>query len=116
MRQLQFRQAGHSIILIGFPFSDLSDNYAIPNPNLEFATLCLSNALLLVKNIEATARDMDRVPSLPSNPMRRPMVEQLKATIVSNLSYAYLHLGDFTTALKYGLALLEQKNTTSSFK
>lgn len=97
---------------------NLSANYAIPNPNLEFATLCLSNALLLVKHVEAGLKDRkDKcASSSPSNPMKRSMVDQLKWTILSNLSYSSLYLGDFSCALKYGMELLEQKELASSFQ
>lgn len=72
---------------------------------------------MLVRNIEASTRDMDRgVPSLPSNPMRKVMVGKLKSTILSNLSYSHLQLGDFTVALKYGMELLDQKDASSSFR
>lgn len=106
-----------TFVLTGLRFSNLSANYAIPNPNLEFATLCLSNALLLVKNLEAGLRSPEQtVPATPSNHMHRGMVNQLKWTILSNLSYCSLYLGDFACALKYGMELLEQPDLVPSFK
>lgn len=81
----------------------------MPNPNLEFATLCLSNALMLTKDAEANQ-------SLPSNKLTKQMVSKLNATILSNLCYTHLHLSEFTSALKYGLELLEQKDAPSSFR
>lgn len=44
--------------------------------------------------------------------MTRMLVEKVRCTILSNLSYSYLHLGEFTLALKYGMELLDQKDPT----
>lgn len=71
---------------------------------------------MLVRHIEGTVRDKDRtVPSMPSNPMKRQMMDKLKWTILSNLSYSHIYLGDFTSALKYGMELLEEKEVATSF-
>lgn len=66
---------------------------------------------MLVKSLE---RPGDQAAGW-SHPMKKQMMEKLKSTILSNLSYSHICLGDFSTAFKYGLELLESKEALTPF-
>lgn len=94
------------------------DSYAIPNPNLEFATLCLSNALTLIRKLEEVFKKtrVASVPCLPASVLTKEMLDKLKYTTLVNLSYSLIQLGEFKLALKYGEELLEEPNCPETLK
>ncbi|XP_029640500.1 CCR4-NOT transcription complex subunit 10 [Octopus sinensis] len=96
-----------------------SHNPAIPAPSLEFAALCLRNALLLLpehphqsevneEHAEANKSDIFLVPAPPSNPMRAAEVSNLRCSILTASAYVSLCLNDHLIALNYTNSLLSQ--------
>lgn len=89
-------------------FRNLSANYAIPNPNLEFATLCLSNALLIAREMTGNFPEAQaKLPTSPGGHIAIEMVCEVKWMALANLSYCGICLGDFSTALKHATEILE---------
>ncbi|GAB1599352.1 CCR4-NOT transcription complex subunit 10-like [Argonauta hians] len=96
-----------------------SHNPAIPAPSLEFAALCLRNALLLLpehphqtevseENTETSKSEIFLVPAPPSNPMRAAEVSNLRCSILTASAYVSLCLNDHLIALNYANSLLSQ--------
>ncbi|XP_033754532.1 CCR4-NOT transcription complex subunit 10-like isoform X2 [Pecten maximus] len=95
---------------------------AIPAPNLEFAALCLKNALLLLRDDPLNAQptptedqdgvktppEMVLVPAPPGNPMRALEVANLRCSILAAAAYVSLCLYDYALALQHAENLLRQ--------
>lgn len=114
--------------------SDDEQSFAIPSPNLEFASLCLRNALTLVdfysKQISnKTPEDPESSPSLenwmeidegipcnPSKPLNNESFEKLKCGVLTAYSYVLICLGEYVLALKYGKELLKVPNIPDTHK
>lgn len=85
-------------------------SYAIPVASLEFASLCLRNALLLLRE-EGT-----NVPAPPSAPVDSRQVGSLRACVLAASAYVSLCLGDPVIALEHAKALLAQPNLSGIHK
>lgn len=110
---------------------------AIPSPNLEFASLCLRNALTLINHYSQLASgfefDGDKqagtsknetfsifgnnwnkvnesIPCNPSKPLTKLAIIKLKLHILTAASYVALILGDYTLALQYAKDLIKMDN------
>nr|XP_019549344.2 CCR4-NOT transcription complex subunit 10 [Aedes albopictus] len=97
------------------PFNSEEQSAAIPSTTLEFASLCLRNAVTLIdyhtkemnKQLEATSKPAswdkvyEGVPCSPSQPLKPASLEKLRITTLSAYSYVQLCLGEYTMALKY---------------
>lgn len=97
----------------------LCNNPAIPAPSIEFASLCLRNALLLLpedhmqSDITEEQNDPSKseiflVSAPPSNPMRAAEVSNLRCSILAASAYVSLCLNDHLVALSYANNLLRQ--------
>lgn len=97
----------------------LSNNPAIPAPSIEFASLCLRNALLLLpedplqsdiseEQNDSCKSEIFLVPAPPSNPMRAAEVSNLRCSILAASAYVSLCLNDHLVALNYAENLLRQ--------
>ncbi|XP_076267943.1 CCR4-NOT transcription complex subunit 10 isoform X1 [Rhynchophorus ferrugineus] len=106
-------------------YSVESQSYAVPVPSLEFASLCLRNAKLL---LPADAAELPAVPLFlvpgvpvpppspslaPSSPSCASEIQILKNTILVASSYVALCLGDYIMALKHAQELLSQERASS---
>lgn len=78
---------------------------AMPTPSLDFANICLRNALYLLPTTENAF-----VLSLPCPPLHGEAIQSLKASILANSSYVSLRQGDPMSALCYSKQLLELPN------
>lgn len=96
---------------------------AIPAATLEFASLCLRNALLLLPEMtgETTTTEQNEdkedgklgaetvlIQAPPGNPMRAQEVHNLRCSVLCASSYVALCLNDYTMALQYAETLLKQ--------
>lgn len=79
-----------------------AQSFAIPVASLEFATLCLRNALLLLSN--------PTVDCSPSNPISETQIANLRASVLTNSAYVSLCLGDPIVALNNCKNLLSIPN------
>jgi CCR4-NOT transcription complex subunit 10 len=118
--------------------SDESGSSAIPSPNLEFASLCLRNALTLVNHYLQVANGMD-IKALrgetfgifgnnwnkilddgilcnPSKPLTKAAIEKLLLHVLTASSYVSLCLGDYTLALQHAKELLKLENIPDTHK
>lgn len=82
---------------------------AMPSPSLDFANICLRNALYLLPTNENTP-----VSALPCPPLQSEAIQSLKASILANSSYVSLRQGDPVAALCYSKQLLELPNLSST--
>ncbi|XP_050996583.1 CCR4-NOT transcription complex subunit 10 isoform X5 [Acomys russatus] len=118
---------------------------AIPVASVEFAAICLRNALLLLPeeqpdpkqengsknssqlggNTESTeseacsskSHDGDKfIPAPPSSPLRKQELENLKCSILACSAYVALALGDNLMALNHADQLLQQPKLSGSLK
>ncbi|XP_052817099.1 CCR4-NOT transcription complex subunit 10-like isoform X2 [Mya arenaria] len=96
---------------------------AIPAATLEFASLCLRNALQLLSGVPETSptdtsQNEDKedgklgpeavlLQAPPGNPMRAPEVHNLRCSVLCASSYVALCLNDYTMALEYAGTLLK---------
>ncbi|XP_052230090.1 CCR4-NOT transcription complex subunit 10-like isoform X2 [Dreissena polymorpha] len=103
---------------------------AIPAATLEFASLCLRNALLLLSGVPETmatdqAQNEDKedgklgpeavfVQAPPGNPMRATEVHNLRCSVLCASAYVALCLNDYTMALDYANTLLKQPRISSA--
>ncbi|XP_070200539.1 CCR4-NOT transcription complex subunit 10-like isoform X2 [Littorina saxatilis] len=95
---------------------------AVPALSMEFASMCLSNALNLLPpdplDVEITpvedndttkaAAEPALVPAPPASPMRPTEVANLRCSILAASAYVALCLNDFRVALKHAQNLLRQ--------
>lgn len=118
--------------------NDDTGSSAIPSTNLEFALLCLRNALTLVNHYLKIANSMeikvsksdsfemfgsnwnktfdDGVLCNPSKPLTKLAIEKLKIHILTASSYVSLCLGDYTIALQNARDLLKMDNIPDTHK
>lgn len=114
--------------------SDDEQSFAIPSPNLEFASLCLRNALTLVDfyskqidqkipedpesspNLENWMDIDEGIPCNPSKPLNNEAFEKLKCGVLTAYSYVLICLGEYVLALKYGKELLKVPNIPDTHK
>ncbi|XP_064599007.1 CCR4-NOT transcription complex subunit 10-like [Liolophura sinensis] len=103
---------------------------AIPMATLEFAALCLRNALALLPDDPATVvpvspdeqtegsktPEVVLVPAPPANPMRPPEVANLRCSILCAASYVSLCLHDFILAINLAENLLKQPRLSGAQK
>ncbi|XP_067927945.1 CCR4-NOT transcription complex subunit 10-like [Watersipora subatra] len=113
-------------------FRPCTESAAMPGATLEFAALCLSNALLLLNTAEQQATQKLKeelgdtpagniherilVAAPPSLPMKADEVAQLRCSILANSAYISLLLHDYTMALQHSEALLAQDNLSPAHK
>ncbi|KAF5307187.1 hypothetical protein FQR65_LT00703 [Abscondita terminalis] len=102
-------------------YSVEGEPYAVPVPTLEFASLCLRNAFLLLPS-DTTSSPMPLllIPGVtpptpppspgpaPSVPLSPNCVSALKNSILAASAYVCLCLGDYVVALEYARNLLKQ--------
>ncbi|KAG5672639.1 CCR4-NOT transcription complex subunit 10-B [Polypedilum vanderplanki] len=94
-----------------------SSSSAIPSPNLEFASLCLRNALTLVEHCRQLLTTVDEeVTCNPSKPLTKTSIEKLQLHILTASSYVALCLGDYTLALYHARELLKIENLPDTHK
>ncbi|CAH1971240.1 unnamed protein product [Acanthoscelides obtectus] len=108
-------------------YSSESQSYAVPVPSLEFASLCLRNALLLVPPSSDSASTPDPLflipgvtppappppPSAsPSNPLDGREVTQLRNAILIAAAYVSLCLGDYVIALEHAQEVLDGESAS----
>lgn len=102
-------------------------SYAIPTPSIEFAAVCLRNAVAMIDYYGDKKRNFfsdednggDCTPigkmSYPSRPMTKVAFEKLRFAILAAYSYVLLAIGDFVLALKYGKDLLALENLPETY-
>lgn len=93
-------------------------SYAIPTPSIEFAVVCLRNAVAIVEFFAAKHMKDDSVEKIncdPSQPMTRAAFERLHFAVLAAYSYTLLAIGDFVLALKYGKDLLALENLPETY-
>jgi len=73
---------------------------AMPTPLLDFANICLCNALYLLP-AAATTTNETMVSALPYPPLHGDDVMSLRASILANSSYVSLRQGDQVSSLHY---------------
>jgi CCR4-NOT transcription complex subunit 10 len=99
--------------------SDEGQSFAIPSPNMEFSSLCLRNALVLVNDYVQNMKTQvpidkstpwHKIPEgmscSPSKSLKMVSLVKLKCAILSAYSYTLLYLGDYVMSLKYARELL----------
>lgn len=84
-------------------------SYAIPVASLEFASLCLRNALLLLKEEVV-------IPAPPSAPVDARQVGPLRCSVLAASAYVWLCLGDPIVALENAKSLLQQLSISGVYK
>nr|CAD7444350.1 unnamed protein product [Timema bartmani] len=106
-------------------YSCEGQSYAIPVATLEFASLCLRNALLLLPDVQpeetlpvvppSDGGDVPVVPAAlrglyaaPSSPMEPHEVASLRCSVLADSAYVALCLGDSVVALGHAQNLLMQ--------
>ena len=100
----------------------------MPNPNLEFAALCLRNAVTLIQNCKDNFSNTDTPTAenswkdftdqnfcTPSMPMTKESFDNLIAAIYASYSYVSIRLGDFVVALEYAKILLDFENLSDAY-
>ncbi|KAK2146588.1 hypothetical protein LSH36_595g00023 [Paralvinella palmiformis] len=102
-----------------------SESAVIPAPTLEFGSLCLRNALMLLpedpvlrkspkRNSDTEQPDIKHphdnvlIPAPPGNPMRPSEVSNLRCSILAAIAYVSLCLNDYQVALQHAEQLLKQ--------
>ncbi|XP_074644755.1 CCR4-NOT transcription complex subunit 10-like [Tubulanus polymorphus] len=105
-----------------------TDSAAIPGTTIEFASLCLQNALLNIPDdpINAVPTDNENdtskvhepltVPAPPGNPMRGQEVANLRCTILCDSAYVALCLNDFLMAYYYADLLIKQPKLSGAHR
>lgn len=112
---------------------------AIPVASMEFAAICLRNALLLLPettlpdareqqpSLDSSGEGSDAasgkgqegdkfLPAAPSSPLRKQEVENLRCSILACSAYVALALGDNLMALSHSEKLLHQPKLSGSLK
>lgn len=110
--------------------SDENESFAIPSTNLEFASLCLRNALTLVEHFQRQFnRTIDlqmpskynweeiseTAPCNPSKSLTLDAFKQLKYAVLAAYSYVQICLGEYLLALKYGQELANTPNLPDAY-
>lgn len=124
--------------------NDEPGSSAIPNPNIEFASLCLRNALTLINYYSQLAGSFEfdgekqgagtsknetfsmfgnnwskvneSIPCNPSKPLTKIAIEKLKLHILTASSYVALTLGDYTIALRHAKEIIKTENLPDTHK
>lgn len=124
--------------------SDEPGSSAIPSPNLEFASLCLRNALTLINHYSQLAscfefdgekhgagtsknetfgmfgnnwnKVNESIPCNPSKPLTKAAIEKLKLHILTASSFVALTLGEYTLALQHAKDLIKMENLPDTHK
>ncbi|XP_041375361.1 CCR4-NOT transcription complex subunit 10-like [Gigantopelta aegis] len=120
------------IIGTGIYSKDVSNNHpAIPQASLEFASLCLRNAMLHLNPLEVekvvtTDESSDGIKPVPveptsvaappGNPMKPNEVAHLRSSILAASSYVALNLNNHLMALHYAEDLLKQPKLSGAQK
>ncbi|XP_069676719.1 CCR4-NOT transcription complex subunit 10-like isoform X2 [Periplaneta americana] len=99
-------------------YSCEGQSFAIPVATVEFASLCLRNALLLLPDCQpeeaapdtadVTAPGSHYVYAAPSNPLGAHEAASLKCSVLAMSAYVALCLGDYIVALDHAQMLLVQ--------
>lgn len=103
---------------------------AIPAATIEFASLCLRNAQILLPDESSTtevqpAEDQEGgksgsepvlIKAPPGNPMRTNEVATLRCSVLTASAYVALCLNDYTMALQYSELLLKQPKISGAQK
>ncbi|XP_069676638.1 CCR4-NOT transcription complex subunit 10-like isoform X1 [Periplaneta americana] len=99
-------------------YSCEGQSFAIPVATVEFASLCLRNALLLLPDCQpeeaapdtadVTAPGSHYVYAAPSNPLGAHEAASLKCSVLAMSVYVALCLGDYIVALDHTQMLLVQ--------
>ncbi|XP_069814725.1 CCR4-NOT transcription complex subunit 10 isoform X2 [Dendropsophus ebraccatus] len=121
------------------------ESSAIPVASMEFAAICLRNALLLLpedqqdgskengaknnsqmgstdsggESTEACSKNHDSdkfLPAPPSSPLKRQELENLRCSVLACSAYVALALGDNLMALNHAEKLLQQPRLSGSLK
>ncbi|KAK3603937.1 hypothetical protein CHS0354_042949 [Potamilus streckersoni] len=99
---------------------------AIPASTMEFASLCLRNALTLLPDEsistefvspddqEKNSSDCHLVQAPPGNPMKPTEVANLRCSVLAASAYVALSLNDYTLALQYSEQLLKQSRSSGA--
>lgn len=116
---------------LDFNFSAEGQSYAVPVPTLEFASLCLKNAylllptdtiispvslLLLPAHGPAGSQPPPTSGSAPSTPFSDNCIAVLKNAILAASAYVALCLGDYILALEYADNLLSQPKISGAHR
>lgn len=112
-----------------FNFSTEGDSYAVPVANLEFASLCLKNAYLLLPSDNLNSPEPlllipgvtpPAPPPAPgpagSAPLTADGIIALKNAILAASAYVCLCLGDYILALEHAENLLAQTRLSGVHK
>ncbi|CAK9295458.1 unnamed protein product [Gordionus sp. m RMFG-2023] len=91
--------------------SDSHQSSAMPMATLEFASLCLKNAQLLIEQMSENY-DVNQLGErlfnmAPSNPINEDEVHVLKCSILAASAYVQLSLGDYYSALEHSNSLIK---------
>lgn len=118
-------------------YSAESQSSAVPVPTLEFAVLCLRNALILLPTENPNTPATTAPPTLatttltgPSGPPQQPSgpsvspssvaskneINSLRKSVLAAAAYVSLCVGDYAMTLKYSKTLLEQPELSSVHK
>lgn len=102
-------------------YANTDTSYAVPLPTLEFASLCLRNALLLLpSDITSSPVPLLLMPGgtpptpppspgpAPSNPLSPHEISKLRNAILIASAYVCLCLGDYILALEHSKNALDQ--------
>lgn len=140
-RKIQFNRTFN--ILANYCHSSDEQSSAIPSPNLEFASLCLRNALTLINYYSSLANSVetedkagsssinsesfslfgnnwnkvgDGISCNPSKPLTKLAIDKLKVAILAASSYVGICLGDYTLALQYAKEMLATPHLPDTHK
>ncbi|KAK6623980.1 hypothetical protein RUM44_010837 [Polyplax serrata] len=119
------------------PYNNEYQSYAIPAPTLEFAFLCVRNALHLLPpnekgeihsgrstpiqeptaaNLERPSETQSAFYGAPSSPIGESEVKSLRCSVLAAGAYVTLCLGDHLVALEYAKELLQQNPISGVLK
>ncbi|CAF0808174.1 unnamed protein product [Didymodactylos carnosus] len=94
-------------------------NNNVVSCSMEFAQLCLRNAMGLLPNItdaDLQTEEVKLYPSSPTNPIRATEMICLKCSILTASAYVSLCLNDYQNAYSYSLALLKETRASAGHK
>lgn len=110
-------------------FRDENVSFAIPNTNLEFASLCLRNALALVEHYENDFKlnagadgpskwhqIHEKTQFNPSKALTHSSFLTLKYAVLTAYSYVQICLGEYILSLKYAEELLKMPDLPDAYK
>uniref|UniRef100_A0A672H6D1 CCR4-NOT transcription complex subunit 10 n=1 Tax=Salarias fasciatus TaxID=181472 RepID=A0A672H6D1_SALFA len=131
-------QGYHRKIILASPSTQNSvysegQSAAIPVASMEFAAICLRNALLLLPDLQAAdnktengsklsssqsgSQEADKfLSAAPSAPLRKQELENLRCSILACSAYVALALGDNLMALNHADKLLLQSKVSGSLR